>query len=1040
MYVHMNIRIYSNVHITTSVHIKLYKDPKVNKCRLVPAKNFENMNFQRRYLIKFCAVLVCIISHENCDARVQMHQHSAEVDNLFNEIDLEKVDQLMTPKNQTLIVRLPLNTLLKYTDYKDISILHFKVPDDTRTAFFGFKAYEEGKSTFHRECKPRSVDLHLKSGSFPVISPENITFPKNYLSDDQRSKIYSLKLQSNEEQQHILIEGPLLGDWFAIAFISWTDPKNDRIEQQGLTSSCDTLLFAEMSVLRCQPSILCAGLSQSGVLSTCDDFSGNNVNLDYGRNIDNDQSNMEKRNEFIYKFYVPSNIGAAIALISIDKACKDCPDMVFRIQSKAFPKPVNGHYSSDEQNSIHSLHIIKSNQTGNISFEFYVQEEAWHYVHVEFFRVKKMQSGRWKTKLTNSFDSQYKEVLNTLKINSTQSESEQYTKTNNMNDVKFQKEHNEEGKSYCVQMKYSLEIHFQTFPETLKKESGETNTNPTFATTIESAETDENITMDLLNRGPKEWRPKRFRGIDFYPLLRQTYREFFMFDYDLMPDENGTVPLVLNLTSSVPAGFAFDVGEVHDIGGTLTFAISINKESESESNTFHELFSVNAGNKYDDDKNAEEDSLFRGNKTILVCMHLSEPGIPIWPNKCRYGQRVLPATVIVNDTDISTTMGLVHVPFPESGRWYISMSLYCHGNQPAAQFSVIDSVKEFIKNNIHTFDKINQSCPCFAASKRYISCITDINCLNSMTEIETSAVNDCLVDPKCTPNYLDMILNFEVHQKLETQQDSALENCSTSVVFAISSNPCITGRCGRYGRCYHYMSGGFVFSTCVCTRGYRGWDCTEDIQVQSSTSILVATLLLTLSNLIFLPSIYIAIRRYYYTEAVIYFFAMFFSTFYHACDSGEDEYSFCLVKIGVLQFCDFYCGLLAIWVTLIAMSHIRPQFVSILHMFGAVLIAFGTELNKQSLWVFLAPALIGTCLISTSWGIRCYKIRKWYPSPKYLIIYLPLGMVLVMGGLICFAFLQTKQNYHIVHSIWHMVMALSILCLLPSRKYFFPKC
>jgi ABC-type nitrate/sulfonate/bicarbonate transport system permease component len=41
---------------------------------------------------------------------------------------------------------------------------------------------------------------------------------------------------------------------------------------------------------------------------------------------------------------------------------------------------------------------------------------------------------------------------------------------------------------------------------------------------------------------------------------------------------------------------------------------------------------------------------------------------------------------------------------------------------------------------------------------------------------------------------------------------------------------------------------------------------------------------------------------------------------------------------------------------------------------------------------------------------------------------------------VCYAFLQTKQNYHIVHSIWHMLMALSILCLLPKRKVFEAKC
>lgn len=36
------------------------------------------------------------------------------------------------------------------------------------------------------QCNPRDVTLHLKAGSYPVISPENITFPKHFLHADQR--------------------------------------------------------------------------------------------------------------------------------------------------------------------------------------------------------------------------------------------------------------------------------------------------------------------------------------------------------------------------------------------------------------------------------------------------------------------------------------------------------------------------------------------------------------------------------------------------------------------------------------------------------------------------------------------------------------------------------------------------------------------------------------------------------------------------------------------------------------------------------------
>lgn len=48
--------------------------------------------------------------------------------------------------HQIPLVRLPSNTLLKYTAYKDVSIQHFLIPMDSRSALFSFKAYEESKS------------------------------------------------------------------------------------------------------------------------------------------------------------------------------------------------------------------------------------------------------------------------------------------------------------------------------------------------------------------------------------------------------------------------------------------------------------------------------------------------------------------------------------------------------------------------------------------------------------------------------------------------------------------------------------------------------------------------------------------------------------------------------------------------------------------------------------------------------------------------------------------------------------------------------
>ncbi|XP_058465176.1 uncharacterized protein LOC131438855 [Malaya genurostris] len=872
-------------------------------------------------------------------------------------------------EGQIPLERLPSNTLLKYTAYKDVSILHFRIPTDTRTAFFSFKAYEESKSAFQRVCQPNDITLHLKAGSYPVISPENITFPKHFLSADERFEIHNLQFKSDSITRRLSIDGPHPGNWFAVAFISWTDPNNERIEQQGLAPSCETLLMSEMSVTNITPTILNSQSSHRDTLGT---------------------NQTEPRS---YKFFIPDGVAVVTWRLQITKACNDCNDVSFFVQ--AHSPPTHKDYLENA--------IFCPNQTGTVSIDFYPQEGVWHYVDLDFLAGNEGHVNRSSTNGSNRSD------VNVMELD------------------------------------YEIEMEFKSVEDDHSRE----------VLNIPRTETNKPTVEKTLVR----------RAFDQYPLLRQTYREFFMFDYDLLPDINGTVPLTLNLSADTPALMKFDVNDVYDIGGTLSFAIAMRQDMKSALIDAHQANSndhvgVVAEKLIDVQEDFVEEVTTttttsttsipalggakesnRTNQTVIVCMRLGEPGVPTWPDKCTYSRHTFPPVIIINNTDSEANTGLVHIPFPEPGRWFVTMGIFCQGTETAARVTIIDSVKEFIKKYREVLLDMRHPCSCAESAKFYRKCLEEEGCLTSLNETETLKIKECIMDAKCTEHSDDMARKFEVHHKYATEQSVAADGaCNGSVVFTISSSPCVAGRCGQFGRCYHYMSGGFVFSTCLCLRNYRGWDCTEDSQVPSSASILLASLMLTLSNLLFLPSIFFAIKRGYYTESIIYFFAMFFSTFYHACDSGEEQFSFCLVKIGVLQFCDFYCGLLAIWVTLIAMSNVRSQFVSLLHMLGAILLAFGTELNKQSLWVFLAPALTGICLISVSWGLRCRKTRKCFPSRGYLAFFLPVGSVLVMVGLICYAFLQTKQNYHIVHSIWHMVMALSILCLLPNRNTFQPKC
>lgn len=252
-------------------------------------------------------------------------------------------------------------------------------------------------------------------------------------------------------------------------------------------------------------------------------------------------------------------------------------------------------------------------------------------------------------------------------------------------------------------------------------------------------------------------------------------------------------------------------------------------------------------------------------------MRLGEPGIPQWPDRCLYGRRLLPAASVINNTNDDTSTGLVHVPFPESGEWFVTMALFCHSDHAAelgtqqqaaaARDTILGSVRQFVRENAVAVllggdsggDLLGRTdaCPCrqLGAALR----AANETELAGWNETETLRIKECLMDAKCTDQHERMTRRFEELHRRATAGEPVVEGgagtksglarsqaaCNASALFTISSSPCVAGRCGRFGRCYHYMSGGFVFSTCLCVKGYRGWDCTEDSQVGSNVFFLL---------------------------------------------------------------------------------------------------------------------------------------------------------------------------------------------------------
>uniref|UniRef100_A0A671W784 Post-glycosylphosphatidylinositol attachment to proteins 6 n=1 Tax=Sparus aurata TaxID=8175 RepID=A0A671W784_SPAAU len=254
-----------------------------------------------------------------------------------------------------------------------------------------------------------------------------------------------------------------------------------------------------------------------------------------------------------------------------------------------------------------------------------------------------------------------------------------------------------------------------------------------------------------------------------------------------------------------------------------------------------------------------------------------------------------------------------------------------------------------------------------------------------------------------------------------------------SVVPEVFLSACVED-CGTYGECRLLRSYSYLYAACVCKAGWNGWGCTDDSTAQSYRRQLTATLLLTLSNLAFLPAIAVAVTRFYITEASVYLFTMFFSTFYHACDQPGVAVM-CIMDYDTLQYCDFLGSVCSIWVTILCMARIRDTFKYTVFMLGALLIAMSMQLDRKGLWNLLGPVLCALLFMVTAWVYRGVRRRHCYPpSWKRWVFYLIPGALCALIGVCLYIFAGTEENYYYTHSLWHILVAVCVVFLLPPEE------
>uniref|UniRef100_A0A8C3Y6Z4 Post-glycosylphosphatidylinositol attachment to proteins 6 n=1 Tax=Catharus ustulatus TaxID=91951 RepID=A0A8C3Y6Z4_CATUS len=244
--------------------------------------------------------------------------------------------------------------------------------------------------------------------------------------------------------------------------------------------------------------------------------------------------------------------------------------------------------------------------------------------------------------------------------------------------------------------------------------------------------------------------------------------------------------------------------------------------------------------------------------------------------------------------------------------------------------------------------------------------------------------------------------------------------------------PCFND-CGPYGQCSLLRRHGYLYAGCSCKAGWGGWSCTDDTKAQTVGTQNLATLLLTLSNLMFLPAIAVAVYRFYLVEASVYTYTMFFSTFYHACDQPGVAVM-CIMDYDTLQYCDFLGSVVAIWVTILCMARLKRILKYVLFILGTLLIAMSLQLDRRGVWNMMGPCLFALFIMVTAWVHHGAKRRHCYPSSwKRWVFYLLPGIALAFIAISVYAFMETNENYYYTHSIWHVLVACSVAFLLPPR-------
>ncbi|XP_065321243.1 uncharacterized protein LOC135928715 [Gordionus sp. m RMFG-2023] len=374
----------------------------------------------------------------------------------------------------------------------------------------------------------------------------------------------------------------------------------------------------------------------------------------------------------------------------------------------------------------------------------------------------------------------------------------------------------------------------------------------------------------------------------------------------------------------------------------------------------------------------------------LIAYHIQNPSLnPSYTAKINLPQRRNEPAFNINENNLNN----VKVPYPMSGQYFLYVRPFCTYNQRDGHDYRITNFDECFNhteyNAFITFNIKLEPCISIEGEKK-------INSIEKGSNITT-------------------ILKMD-HAKSSDERKFSPNICGGL----------------RKGKCQITAQQSLFITGCQCLAGWKGVACSDGTRALSKTRQIINLILLTFSNFMFLPAIYYSLSIRFYSESAVYMLNMMSSMFYHACD--EEVIKFCLLPYEVLQYMDFYTSILSTIVTVHAISTLDIGIISLLNLLFAIVTAFLVQLNRLGLWTFLGPLIVSCFILLASWIWRSYATKKLFPPKNVLLKHIIPGIMVAFIGLLVFAFAQTEDNYPYIHSLWHIMMSISILILLTEKK------